>query len=51
MQALIADKGYDADYMVKAANDAKDEIVISSRARGKETRKHDQELYKERKFN
>jgi transposase len=51
MQALIADKGYEADYMVKAANDAKDEVVIPSRARRKETREHDQELYKERKFN
>jgi transposase len=34
--------------MVKAANDAKAEVVIPSRARRKETRKHDQELYKER---
>jgi transposase len=48
MEALIADKGYDADYMVKAANDAKAEAVIPSRARRKAPREYDEELYKER---
>lgn len=48
MQALIADKGYDADYMVKAANDVKAEAVIPSRARRKAPRDYDEELYKER---
>src|SRR5690606_23336951 len=50
MQALIADKGYDADYMVKAANDVKAEAVIPSRARRKVQREYDEELYKERNF-
>lgn len=48
MEALIADKGYDADYMVKAAKDAKAEAVIPSRARRKAPREYDEELYKER---
>jgi hypothetical protein len=41
----------DADYMVKAANDAKIEVTIPSRARRNVPKKHGQELYKERKFN
>lgn len=48
MEALIADKGYDADYMVKAAKYAKAEAVIPSRARRKAPREYDEELYKER---
>ena len=48
MKALIADKGYDADYMVKVAKDAKAQAVIPSRARRKVPREYDQELYKER---
>ncbi len=48
MEALIGDKGYDADYMVKAAKDVGAESVIPSRARRKAPREHDQELYKER---
>ncbi|WP_341826615.1 transposase [Candidatus Sarmatiella mevalonica] len=48
MEALIADKEYDADYMVKVAKDAKAEVVIPSRARRKVPREYDEELYKER---
>lgn len=48
MKSLIADKGYDADYMVKAAKDVKAEAVIPSRARRKVPREYDEELYKER---
>jgi transposase len=48
MQALIADKGYDSGYMVRAAIDAKAEAVIPSRARRKVPREYDQDLYKER---
>ena len=48
MDALIADKGYDADYMVQAAKDIEAEAVIPSRARRKTAREHDKELYKER---
>lgn len=48
MDALIADKGYDADYMVQAAKDIEAEAVIPSRARRKTAREYDKELYKER---
>ena len=48
MQALIADKGYDANYMVKAANDIGAEAVIPQRARRKIKREYDTYLYKER---
>lgn len=47
MEALIADKGYDADYIVKAAKDAKADAIIPSRARRKAPRGYDKELYKE----
>ncbi len=46
--ALIADKGYDADYMVQFAKDAEAEAVIPPRSRRKIARTYDQELYKER---
>ena len=48
MESLIADKGYDADYMAKAAKDAKAGAVIPSRARKKVSREYEQDLYKER---
>lgn len=48
MEALIADKGYDADYMVEAAKNLKAEAIIPSRARRKTSREYDEELYKER---
>jgi transposase len=48
MKALIADKGYDADYMVRAAKNAGAKAVIPARARRKEPREYDTELYKER---
>ena len=48
MDALIADKGYDADYTVQAAKDIEAEAVIPSRARRKTAREYDKELYKER---
>jgi transposase len=48
MEALIADKGYDADYMVKAAKDAGADAVIPSRTKRTAPREYDEELYKER---
>lgn len=44
MEALIADKVYDADYMVQAAIKAKADSVIASWARRKVSREHDEEL-------
>ena len=48
MEALIADKGYDADYMIKAAKDVGGKAVIPSRSMRKAPREYDEELYKER---
>jgi len=45
-QALLADKGYDADYIVRAASPA--EAVIPPRSLRKTPRDYDEELYKER---
>jgi transposase len=47
-RALIADKGYDANYMVEAANAIGAEVVIPPRSNRKTLRKYDTELYKER---
>ena len=48
MDALIADKGYDADYMVEATLNVGGEVVIPPRSRRKILREYDKELYKER---
>jgi len=48
MSALIADKGYDANYMVDAARAVEAEAVIPPRSQRKTPRYYDQELYKER---
>jgi transposase len=48
MSALIADKGYDANYVIDAAKNAKAEAVIPPRSLRKTPREYDQELYKER---
>ena len=52
MSALIADKGYDANYdanyMVDAAKYVDAEAVIPPRSQRKTPRYYDQELYKER---
>ena len=45
-QALLADKGYDADYIVTAAGKA--QAVIPPRSMRKTPRAYDTELYKER---
>lgn len=46
MQALLADKGYDADYIVDAVGKGK--AVIPPRTLRKTDRFYDKELYKER---
>ena len=48
MGALIADKGYDANYMVDAAKSIHAEAVIPPRSQRKTPREYDKELYKER---
>jgi transposase len=48
MKALIADKGYDANYMVEAASIVGAETVIPPRSNRKIPRQYDAELYKER---
>ena len=46
MKALLADKGYDANYIVGAIGEA--EAVIPPRSMRKSQRTYDKELYKER---
>lgn len=46
MEALLADKGYDADYIVAAIGEA--QAVIPPRSMRKFKRTYDEELYKER---
>lgn len=48
MKALIADKGYDADYMIEATKNVGAEAVIPPRSGRKILREYDTELYKER---
>ncbi|RDD34147.1 Transposase [Wolbachia endosymbiont of Cylisticus convexus] len=48
MEALIADKGYDANYMIKAAEAVNAESVIPPRSNRKTPKECDKELYKER---
>jgi len=46
MKALLADKGYDANYIVEAVGEA--EAVIPPRSMRKTLRNYDKDLYKER---
>ena len=48
MSALLADKGYDADYVVDAAKAAGAEAVIPPKRNRKTLREYDEDLYKER---
>ena len=48
MEVLIADKGYDANYMIKAAEAVNAESVIPPRSNRKTPREYDKVLYKER---
>jgi len=50
-QAVIADKGYDADHLHQAIHDAGAEAVIPPRSNRKAPRAYDKALYKERFFN
>jgi transposase len=47
-EAVPADKGYDADYIVQAAENMKAIAVIPPKANRKIQREYDSELYKER---
>ncbi len=46
--AVLADKGYDADYIVEAAEAMGAEVVIPPRSMRKKPRTIDKDLYKER---
>jgi transposase len=48
MKVLIADKGYDASYMVEAGEKVGAKVVIPPRKNRKVQREYDKELYKER---
>ena len=48
MTALLADKGYDADYVVEAAHAVGAAAVIPPKSNRKIQREYDAELYKER---
>ncbi len=47
-KAILADKGYDADYVVTAAESMGAQAVIPSKSNRKIQREYDAELYKER---
>jgi len=47
-QAILADKGYDADHLCERMDDSGAEIVIPPRRNRKTQRPYDRELYKER---
>jgi transposase len=47
-KAILADKGYDADYVVKAAEFIGAEVVIPLKSNRTEVRSFDKDLYKER---
>ena len=47
-EAVLADKGYDADYIVKAIEDMDAEVVIPPRSNRNEQRGYDKFLYEER---
>jgi transposase len=46
--AIMADKGYDADYIVDAAKAMGADVVIPPKSNRKEIRDFDKDLYKER---
>jgi putative transposase len=48
--ALLADKGYDADYIIEAAQKMGAEAVIPPKSNRIIQREYDKELYKERNF-
>ncbi len=48
MSALIADKGYDATYIIEAASTVNAEVVIPPRSSRKNPRQYDEDIYKER---
>lgn len=47
-EVVIADKGYDADYLVEAIHRKGAQAVIPPRCHRKTTREYDEHLYKER---
>ncbi len=47
-EAVLADKGYDADYIVEAAGNMRAIAVIPPKSNRKIQREYDKELYKER---
>ena len=47
-EAVLADKGYDADYIVKAIEEMDAEVVIPPRSIRNEQREYDKILYEER---
>jgi len=48
IKALLADKGYDANYIADTVLDMNAEVVIPPRSRRKNPREYDTDLYKER---
>lgn len=46
--AVLADKGYDADYIIKAVENMGAMVVIPPKSNRKIQREYDAELYKER---
>lgn len=46
--AVLADKGYDADYIVTAIKEIDAEVVIPPRSTRRKPREYDKELYEER---
>lgn len=46
--ALLADKGYDADYIINAVRAMNAAVVIPPKSNRKATRDYDREIYKER---
>lgn len=47
---MLADKGYDADYIIEKANIGVATAVIPPKGNGNNQRNYDKELYKERKL-
>ncbi len=47
-KAILADKGYDADYVVDAAEAMGAEVVIPAKSNRRKPRDFDKDLYKER---
>jgi hypothetical protein len=47
MEVFIADKDYDANYMIEAAEQVNAKAMIPSRSKRKVLRKYDKDSYKE----